>query len=269
MNKPTQEELDAQINKALEETPEEVKEVKEEVKETPEEVKEEAPEVVEETPEEQSKEEPERVEEKSEPSPEVDYKKKFIESTREGQVLYSKNKKVAEVLEKANQIPEPTEDELKKEFTDWELMSDLEKRLAKDNLYNKKRFDVIGEASKEFKDIDAWNENVDKFIDNPENLIKYPELEGKVEEFRNFATKPTRRNVDFEDLVASFSWDLSKKAPKPNKGSQLETGNGGAKEKMKPKSDKISLAEATILMQTNYSKYKELLLAGKIDDSIE
>ena len=94
--------------------------------------------------------------------------------------------------------------------------------------------------------------------------------DGKVEEFKTFATKPTRRGVDFEDLVASFSWDLSKKAPKQNKGKQLESGSSGVKEKQKPKSDKISLSEANKLRETNYNKWKQYVNDGKIDfESVE
>jgi hypothetical protein len=265
--KPTQEELDAQVNKALEEPKddglqeeEKVEEVEEEIKEPEEEVEEKH----EETP--GPKKEPVKEEKPAIPDIETRYK----ESTRESQILYSKNKKVFEVLDKANQLPEPTEDDLKKEFNDWEIMSDLEKRFAKNDLWNRRKFEAIGEATKEFKDIDAWSVKVGEFIDNPETLIEYPELEGKVEEFKTFATKPTRRGVDFEDLVASFSWDLSKKAPKQNKGKQLESGSSGVKEKQKPKSDKISLSEANKLRETNYNKWKQYVNEGKIDfESVE
>jgi hypothetical protein len=45
----------------------------------------------------------------------------------------------------------------------------------------------------------------------------------------------------------------------------FETGSGGPNERVKPKGDKISLAEARTLMKNDYKKYKEYLVAGKID----
>jgi hypothetical protein len=270
--KPTNEELEESIKKSTEEAEKLVKVPNETVEDTPidlpiekpvkEEVEaiEEKKKVVEEPIKEEVKEEP-----KEEPL--VDYKKKFTESSREAQVLHSRQKKLTEAVDQASQIEEPSDEEMVKDFSDWDVMSETEKRLAKDNVINKRRFEAIHKASQEGKDIIDWNVKVDKYVDDPKTLIDNPELEGKVDDFKIFASKPTRRGLDFADLTSAFLYDMSKSTKPKSKGRMFETGSGGPNEKIKPKGDKISLAEARTLMKNNYKKYKEYLTSGKIDMS--
>lgn len=247
-HQPTKEELEEQIKKTTEEL-ENIKpedEVKEEIKEEKEEVKEEV------------------TEEKEED--EV-YKKKFIESTREAQILHAKNKKVNEALDKAMSINDVDEEELRQEYPNWDEMEEWQQKIAKKGLVNDKRIASLAEISKETKDIEAWNAKIDTFLDDPKSLTDYPELEGKIEEFRLFSTKPTRRGVDFEDLVSSFLFNREKTRPAKNSGSMFETGTGGDKTS-KPKSDKLSIEQARSLRQTDYNKWKEYLNAGKIESEL-
>lgn len=251
-SKPTPEELQAEIEKAIveAETPETIPE---EEPETPEVVEE----VVEETPE-----------EVVEPAPDpVDYKKKFVESSRESIVNRAKAQKLTEAINGAGNINSPTEDELAGEYKDWDLMTDTEKLLARDSFINKKRFEVIHAAAQEGKNIEEWITKVDTFIENPATLVDNPQLEGKQEEFKLFATKPTRRGLDFEDLVLAFIGEEARNVKPKAKTQMMEDGTGGPKETPKPKSDKISLEEAKLLMQTDYKKYKQMLTDGKIDMS--
>jgi hypothetical protein len=254
--KPTQEELDAGIQKSLEEA--------EALKNQPKEVKEEKP--IEKEPVQEEKEEFE-VGEKEETQEEIDYKKKFIESTKESQVLNARNKKVFETLDKIEEVPEPTEDELRKEFPDWDVMTDFEKRIAKNDVVNGRKFQELGKMRKEFKDLEEWQGKVDTFIQDPNTFINFPQLEGKTDEFKLFASKPSRRGVDFEDLIRAFLFNESS-LKKSNKGKMFETGNGGPKETPKPKSDKISIEEARTLRKTDYGKYTEYLRAGKIENDL-
>jgi len=263
--KPSNEELDANIEKSVEEL-EGMKENKEvEEIETLSSLNEKVEEKDVKKEEESGEEETKEDEEKEASHEEEDYKKKFVESTREAQVLYSKNRKLSDVLEKANDINEATDDELVKEYPEWDVMDDFSKKLAKDNFINKKRFNTLHEATREFKDIDAWNEKVDKFVSDPKNLSDYPDIDGRENEFKAFATKPTRRGVDFSDLVSSFLYNSEKAKPK-KKGKLYETGSGG--EKPAPKSDKISLDDARVLRQKDFKKWKELMIAGKIEENI-
>lgn len=213
-------------------------------------------------PEKQPETPPTNPEPPKEPENEPDFKEKFVQSSKEAQVLHAKNKKMNEVLEKASQLPEPSDEDLSKEYTEWEVMSDFEKKMAKEAFTSKRYRDFIAEGTKEFKDIDAWSDKVDGFIDNPEVLTAHPELEGKTEEFKAFASKPTRRGVDFEDLLKAFLFDV--KASRPvNKGSQMEKGSGGPNDKSAP-SDKLTVEEGRALRQTDYNKWKEMARAGKI-----
>lgn len=207
--------------------------------------------------------EPPKDQKPPEKNDDVDYKKKFVESTRESQILYARNKKMDEAFTKAMEVGEPTPEELKAKFPDWDDMGDFEQRMAKDNLINEKRFQALGEVTKDFKDFEAWNKQVNDFITNPETLTKYEDLEGKQEEFKLFASKPTRRNLDFEDLVSSFLYSYEATTPK-HKDQMFETGSGGDKSKPIVKSDKITLDQARILRESDYNKYREYLKAGKI-----
>ena len=122
----------------------------------------------------------------------------------------------------------------------------------------------MSKVSKEGRIVEEWNAKVSDFLKDPKNLSKYPVLDGKQEEFQEFAAKPTRRGLDMEDLILAFTGDLANNPPKKNKGQMFEKGSPGIKDKPKPKDDKISAADAKILRETNYPKWKELLKAGKI-----
>lgn len=209
--------------------------------------------------EEKKEENKEENKEKEEP----DYKKKFSESTRESLILQSKVKKMSEAIKSVNNIPEPTDAEMTTEYPDWDVMTDTEKKLAKDSIKSKKAISLLGSITKESEDIEAWGQKVDAFIDDPKTLIDNPELEGKVEDLRIFASKPTRMGTNMEDMVKAFLYDVNK-SRKTNRGKMFEQGSGGPNDKMKKTDDKISLLDARILMKNDYKKYKEMLLAGKI-----
>lgn len=199
---------------------------------------------------------------------EIDWQKKFAESAREAQVLGFKNKEINKAVDDASALPEPTPEELAKEFSEWEDMTPTEQRLARDTLINKRRFEIIHQATAKFKDIDAWNDKVEGFVSDPTTLIDHPELEGKIEEFKAFATKPTRRGIELSDLILAFNGELAKNKPAPKKGQMFEQGSGGPAKPSKPNDGKISQAEAEILKQSDYPKFKQMLIAGKIRSEV-
>jgi hypothetical protein len=196
---------------------------------------------------------------------EIDYKKRYADSTREAQILHEKNKSLVDAYDKANNI-EVTEEDLTKEYTDWDLMTDTEKRLAKDSLLSTRRFAIISEENQKFKKVEDWHSKVDEYASNPETLVKIPELEGKIDEFKIFASKASRVGVDFEVLASAFLFDVDKqkKATPAKKGQMFEQGSGGV-EKRKPGGDKLTVEEGRTLMNTDFNKYKEMLKAGKIE----
>jgi hypothetical protein len=265
--KPTKEELEANAQRALEEA-EALKE-KEELEKNSQPTETEEP-TGEEVPS-TSPEVPEEEEELEEPAPSKEVikdiakrdKEKLIASAQEAQILHAKNKKMNEAIEKAMNVDEPSDEECQSDFPDWEIMSDFEKKMAKESLLNKKRMSALDEIVKENKDLESWSVKVSEFVESQETLTKYPDLDGKQDEFRLFATKPTRRGVDFEDIVSAF---LFNQKPEPTKkGKMFEKGTGGSKDKMKPPSDKISIDQAIDLKKRDYRKYVELLKAGKIE----
>ncbi len=272
--KPTKEELEQQTQEAIEEAEKLANEpLKEEEEvtpepETPPEVPEETPEVPE-VPEEQPEEQAEPSEEEKEAlrkKLEAE-KKKSSASARENQKIYAKNRVINKALVEADEIPEPTEEELTREFPDWDVMSETEKVFAKETVISRSWRQKISEAKEQASKIEKWNEAVDTFVEDPKTLVDNQELEGKTEEFRTFATEETNNSVPFNILVAAFLHEQSK-GKQSHKGKMFENGSGGPNEKPTLKSDKITLEEARTLRETDYTKYREMLMAGKIETNL-
>jgi len=259
-NKPTKEELDAKIKEA-EKAAEELEDRQQIPQNDPEPESTPGPD-----PEpEPSKPAPE-PEPQADPSKEV-YKKKFSASARENQKIYAKNRVINKALADAEDVPEPTEDELAKEFADWDVMSDTEKVFAKETVISRSWRKTIAQAKEQATKIEKWNEGVDEFIDDPKTLNDNPELEGKTDEFREFATKEDNNSVPFGILVSAFLHDHTTNQ-KPNKGRMFERGSGGPNDKPKPKDGKITLDQARKLRETDYGKWKEYLRQGKIESDL-
>lgn len=63
---------------------------------------------------------------------EAHWKEKFSKSSQEALVLNMKNKEMSRAFEDAAALPEPTEDELKKEFSEWDDMTSTEKKACQE-----------------------------------------------------------------------------------------------------------------------------------------
>jgi len=190
--------------------------------------------------------------------------KKLKASSREAQILYHRNKQVQEAIEKASQLADPTDDEMMAEYSDWDVMSDFEKKMARESEASKRRLQAITDVSKGFKDLEEWQGRVDTFVDDPQTLIDNPALEGRVEDFKDFATKPTRRGVDFEILVSSFLYQIDTTKPIKKKTKMFPKGGGG-QNKPKPTSNKLTVEQGKTLRLSNYAEYKRQLQAGNIE----
>jgi len=260
--KPTNEELenkDKEIQEELEEMEDQEETLEEEVVE--EEVEEEEEEVV-------VEDEEEVVEEEEEEQEEQTFKKRFTESTREAQVLHAKNKKMLDAFDQVSEVVDPADEVMRKEFTDWEDLSEFEQKMAKDNWKANKRFEAINTIAQDNKDGASWGEKVDKFIDDPATVTNNPDLEGRLDEFKLFASVSSRRSVDFQDLISAFLYELQKTKPVKKKGKMFETGSGGPGKKSKPKSDKLSIEAGAKLKKADYKAYTQALIAGKITSEI-
>lgn len=263
-NRASKEELDKIVKAADEEVaeivPEEPK-VEEPIVEEPKELEE---------PKLEEPKVPEPTEKSEEPKEPVDYKSRYTESGREALALHFKNKKIVETIEAAENMPEPTEDELRiysRELgTDYDTLDDLTKNIMKDTLTNKKRFSKVIEITREAKEIDNWVRGVDEFIESTETIAKYPTLDERAEDFRRFCLKSERRNTPLDDLVGSFLFNVGGVPTKKSKGDMLLKGGGGVAPVAK--SDKLDDEEAIALRNKDMREYARLVKAGKIDIEI-
>lgn len=192
-------------------------------------------------------------------------KKKLSASARENQKILAKNRKLNQAFEE--DIPNPTDDELKAEYPTWEEMTDIEKGFAKENLINKRFRDRVAKARDAAKKIEKWDEEVNSFIENPETLIKYKELEGKQNDFIEYASQEDKNSVPFPVLVSAFLHEYQSRN-KPKKGQMFETGSAGPNDRPKQKSNKISTEQARRLRETDYKKWRYYVANDLIEDDI-
>src|SRR3990170_3505832 len=207
-------------------------------------------------PSEPAPSEPQEESEEAEPSKEVKEKlkievaeknKKLSASAREAQKLYAKNRVINKALIDAEETPEPTEEDLQKEFKDWDVMSDTERTFAKETVISRNWRKTISQAKEQATKIEKWNDSVEEFVGDPKTLIDNPELEGKTDEFKEFATVESNNSVPFKILVSAFLHDHTTNK-QINKGRMFEEGRK--------------------LRETNYGLWKEKLRAGKIEPDL-
>ena len=282
---PTVEELEEENRKIIEElekepepdpVPEETPEEKpdpEIIEEKPEEKPEEKEEEEEEAPEEKPtpEEKPEVTPTPEEKPVEQDPEEKFRNSTREAQVLAQTKKQMEEAIDEAQNMPEPTDEQMEEEYGPLEELTAFEKKIGRESLHrkliNNQIFSIRNSQKEAQSKIEERIKEIDAFAITPEVLKKFPRLEGNQEEFRKFATKSTRLTLDLEDAATIFTVNLP--PPTKHKGAMFENGNGGPKDKVKPKSNKLSVEESQRLMVTNYDLYKQKLKAGQISDGLD
>lgn len=189
----------------------------------------------------------------------TDWKARYRGSTQEAQVLASRNKDLVQSVDEAANLTEPTDEEMQNEFpNEWDLMDNFQKKIAKDNLLNKRRFELVNQSVQKTKKSEEWVGKVKEFTDNPVTLENYPLLKGKEVEFSQFCAIPSRVGVEFDDLVKAFLFDVP--PVRPQRKSLFETKGGG--EGLKPKG--LTPEEVSFLRINDQKKYKELIKAGKI-----
>ena len=198
----------------------------------------------------------------------LDYKNKFVESTREASALYFKNQKLNSVIEEAANISDPTTEELvefaKSRGADYEDLDEFSQNILKDTLINNKRFEKIQNVARESKQIDEWANKVDSFIEDAVDNSKYPSLNSLGTDFKKFAMKESRRGVDLDDLVASFlfSAERSMTQKKTNGSVLLSNGNSLAAPQ---KATGITEAQAAFIRENDPREYRRLIKTGQIN----
>ena len=244
----------------LEETPPDINEPQT----PPEEIKE--PETPVETPEAPVETPPQEVE--TPPTPvetQEDKDKRYKAQQTEAQIQAAKNRSLISKVDEANQISEPTIEELKSfvavDGVNWDELTVFEQSMAKKTYLADKKFGLINDAVQSTKKIDEWATKVDEFIDSTDGKPEYVALSSHEAEFRKFCMKEAHRGTPIETLLPAFLFNLPPATKKRN--GLFETGGGGAAPETKP--GVITDAdEVANLRKTDPKEYKRQLKAGTI-----
>lgn len=197
---------------------------------------------------------------------------RYKEAGQEAMILNSKNKKIMETIEEAENIGDPTIDELKdyaKQMgEDYDNLDSFAQNILKSNLKNEKRFSKISGLVAEEKQVGAWVKKVEEFVDLQDTIAEYPQLETYKDEFVKYASKKTHLNADLDLLVAGFMWKKgSDNAPK--KSVLLPSGKGGAGASPKPSTpNELTEDDAMVYRQKDPKRYKQLIKQRKFKTSI-
>ena len=189
--------------------------------------------------------------------PEVDYKKKFSESTRENQRVQAELAKAqadkAELarrqteleakLAKANETL--SDESLIAKYPDWDMLTDGEKTLLK-------RQEALEIELAEMKEDKAWDRDLSKAKTN------FPELSEKEKEFKEYCYKYPK-GVDVETLARAFLFESKKPIQEPRKG--LEKPTAGP---IQPAGGEMTAEDIQRIRETDEKLYVQLLRSGKI-----
>lgn len=218
----------------------------------------------EEEPEKIEKVEDEEVEEKKTPKPLPPIEERYKEAGQEAMVLNSKNKKILETIEEANNLPEPSIEELKEYAkqmgSDYEDLDTFAQNMLKENLQNKKKFGKITDLVAEERNMKLWADKVEAFATDDKTIETYPALSGHEEEFVKYCSKKTHINADFNLLVAGFLFKL----PEENKKKNLLLPRSGSSKNAPAKPIELTQDDARAIRMKDPAKYMEMARTGKI-----
>lgn len=170
--------------------------------------------------------------------------KKFTESAKEANRLLERNKELEEKLAEASESS--LEKDVSIRYPDWDLMTESEKILAK----NQERIDKqLTELARD----KVWDKDFSQM------QKKYPKLAEKENEFKDFCSK--YKNIDAETLAKSFLFEETPvKEVKERKG--LEKPTAGPNKTSIPG---MSLEDIKRLREEQPKLYVKLLREGRIN----
>lgn len=198
------------------------------------------------------------------PKPEPTPEERLKQQQREGIILHKKNEQFAETVEEAAKI-DITDEELKKEFPNYDEMTTGEQLLAKRALLSDKRFTMIHATVQADKKVKEWGDKVEVWLADEKNHISFPALNGRDEEFKRFCSKEQHRNIDIALLAKSFLFDFTPPAPK--KGSLMNTGSGGGNNPQ-PKKEAYTPEQIKWYREHQPRYYQKLVKEGKANIEI-
>jgi hypothetical protein len=195
-----------------------------------------------------------------EPQPELVPKEKFVASQRES-ILNAERVKVRDTrIEQLTKQDTPTDEAMRQLYPEWDQLDDYNKRVII-------RQETIAMQQSRTLAKQQEIEEKQRLEDELDNVVETnPKLRSKEAEFKRFARNSKNRGIPAETLAKAFLFDAEDETTpmQTSHTDALPTGSGGPREPIKP--NKISLADAAILRDTNYKEYKRQLLAGNIEE---
>ena len=164
-------------------------------------------------------------------------------------------------------VPEvvaPTDDELKayvaQDGVDIDELTNFEKATAKRNFIIEKRQEAINKGFEAQRKQSDWSKKISTFVDSTNNNPKYSGLDGHEAEFRQFALQ--HPDTDIESLLLpAFLHNLP--ATPVRRGSLFEKGGGG-EAPIKPKEGIDDADLVKKLRESDPQEYRRQLKAHKI-----
>lgn len=195
----------------------------------------------------------------------IDYKEKFTQSAREAQVLAAQLEQERQKNARRELTTEPTDSELLAAFPEWEIMTDTEKRLARETFTTKRIASSLHQEREQEKAERQWNTDLELTI------AQNPSLQGKEMAFKEFAKKPTHRGAPLATLVSAFLFESSSipsATPTPTPQPGLEPGNGGPRGPEKPQL--LSADQLKQLRESDEKAWREYIsthdVSGMLDE---
>ena len=187
----------------------------------------------------------------------VDWEAKAKASAQEALILKAQ---IDKAEEEKNKKVEITEDFLKEKYPDWEDMTLGEQKAIKKGEELEQEIQEIKNNTNQFNNDRKWQEKVESYITD-EMPDMFPKIVGREEEFKRFATRPTRKGLPLDVIAQSFLYEF----PATEKKRSLFHAPGG--EAPQPK-EGMTPDEAAELMRTRPGEYIRLVRAKKLNIKI-
>jgi ribosomal protein L15 len=196
------------------------------------------------------------------PAQEVDYKKKFSESTTENQRILKDNAQLLrEKAEAESKLAEAqrtlSEKELKEKYPNWDEMLPEEQVAKKEEIEKEKRLKILEAKEK-------WREDYARLSKATKEKI---ENKGGEEAFKDFACSPENRGQkNLANLVKQFLFEEPVEQPTPPEEELklgLEPGTGGPSTII-PKKEGYTAEQAAEMRVKDPKKYNKLVSEGRM-----
>ena len=187
----------------------------------------------------------------------VDWEAKAKASAQEALILKAQ---IDKAEEEKNKKVEITEEFLKEKYPDWEDLSIGEQKALKRTEELEQEVQEIKNNTNQFNNDRKWQEKVEAYITD-EVADMFPKIVGREEEFKRFATRPTRKGLPLDVIAQSFLYEF----PATEKKRSLFHAPGG--EAPQPK-EGMTADEAAELMRTRPGEYVRLIRAKKLNIKI-